>query len=304
MAIVVTGATGGLGGLVVRRLVELGVDPRHVVAAGRHPQRLAAVAVGGVRGTPIDYDAPESLDAVLGRGDTVLFVSGNVPGERLTQHAAVGETARRARVRRLVYTSITRASTVDTVLTPDHRATEELIQASGVPFTILRNNLYAETQVPKVIEAATRNQIVAGWSDGRVAGASRADYAEGAAAVLVAGGHENAVYEFAADTSWGLGDVARAASTVLGRHISFGLRTGDETEIQLALDGVPVERRQLAIALDANIRDGAFDAPSSVLSGLLGRPTTPLVDALRAALPRDLPTPPPTTATPVHGGVA
>ena len=88
MAIVVTGATGHLGAQVVQDLLR-GGHGADVVAAGRNAARLAAVAVHGTRSARIDYEAPESLDAAFGRGDTVLFVSGDAPGRRMQQHANV-----------------------------------------------------------------------------------------------------------------------------------------------------------------------------------------------------------------------
>jgi NAD(P)H dehydrogenase (quinone) len=300
MAIVVTGATGQLGAQVVQDLLGLGVHGRGIVAAGRDAARLSAVARHGVHSARIDYEAPESLDAAFGRGDTVLFVSGSAPGRRMTQHANVVEAARRAGVGRLVYTSIAHADTVDTVLTPDHRATEALIRDSGVPFTFLRNNLYAETQVPAVLEAAEHNLILNGWGGGRIAGASRVDYAAGAAVVLAGEGHDGAVYEFAAETAFSGEDLAAAASELLGKTVLWQTRTGDESEIQLALAGVPEAARRFRIGLDLDIQHDRFAAVSSVLSGLIGRPTTPLVDALRAALPKHLPTAPSTTTTPQH----
>lgn len=301
MAIVVTGATGQLGGLVITHLLRRGARPHDIVAGGRDGARLAEVAVDGVRYAAVDYDRPDTLDHAFGRGDTVLLVSASLPGERVPQHRAAIDAARRARVDRIVYTSITRADTVDTVLTPDHRATEALIAESGIPFTILRNNLYAELQVQQVVEAAARNEIVTGWGGGRIAGAAREDYAEGAAAVLLDPGHDGAVYELTADTAWGGEELALAAGELLGKPITYAGRTGDETDNQLMLAGVGEAQRAFVVALDGAIRDGAFGEVSGTLAALLGRPTTPLVDALRPVLPPDLPVAPVTSATPVHG---
>lgn len=301
MAIVVTGATGQLGALVVRHLVERGARPHDIVAGGRDRGRLKEVAVHGVRSAAVDYDRPDTLDDAFGRGDTVLLVSAGLPGDRVPQHRNAIEAARRAGVDRIVYTSITRADTVDTVLTPDHRATERVLADSGVPFTILRNNLYSDLQVRLVVEAAARNEIVAGWGGGRIAGAARDDYAEGAAAVLLDAGHDAKVHEFTGDIAWGGEELALAAGELLGKPITYASRTGDETDNQLMLAGVDEQQRAFAVAFDGAVRDGAFGEVFGTLAALLGRPTTPLVEALRRALPSDLPVAPVTSATPVHG---
>lgn len=300
MAIVVTGATGQLGALVVQHLLARGVKARHIVAAGRNPDRLAAVAEHGVHRAAIDFDDPDSLEKAFGRGDTVLFVSGSEPGARMAQHERVVRAAERARVGRLVYTSISRADSLDTVLTPDHRATEALIAGSGIPSTILRNNLYMELEVQHVLEAAQRNEFVTGWENGQIAGAARSDYAEGAAAVLV-DAPDAQVLELTGDHAWGGLEVAAAAEELLGHPVTYTSRTSDETDVQLGLMGVLKPERDFRIALDRDVREQAFAQVVPTLSGLLGRPTTRLVDALRAALPDELPEVPSTAATGAHG---
>lgn len=301
MAIVVTGATGQLGAGVVRHLLERGARAHDVVAAGRNRDRLGEVARHGVKHAVIDYEDPASLTKAFGRGDTVLFVSSSALGSRMQQHRNVIDAAVEARVGRLLYTSVTKADTVDTVLSPEHRETERLIAASGIPYTFLRNNLYAETLVPKIVEASEKNEFVTGWGTGRLAVAARDDYAEGAAVVLLDPGHDAPVYELTGDTAVGGTELALVAEGLLDKPISFATRTADQTDDEMALGHVPAEQRAFAIAFDANIREGAFAEVSGTLAGLLGRPTTRLTDALRAALPRDLPQPPATTATPNHG---
>lgn len=299
MAIVVTGATGQLGRRVVAHLLARGTKAHDVLAAGRNGTRLDEVATGGVRKARIDYDEPASLRKAFGRGDTLLFVSGSTPGHRMDQHRAVVEAAVDARVERIVYTSITGADAVDTVLTPDHRATEQLIAESGLPFALLRNNLYAEVQVDKVVQAAATNEFTAGWGDGRIAGAGRDDYAE-AAAVVLADPSLTGAFELDTATSWGGQELAVAAEALLGKPVTYTENTSDETEIQLALAEVPEPTRRFVIALDTDIRDHAFERTGSVLESLIGRPATPLVEALRGVLPRDLPQPTSTAATRGH----
>jgi NAD(P)H dehydrogenase (quinone) len=294
MPIVVTGATGRLGRLVVERLLERGVPAGEVRAVGRDPERLAVLAAHGVDTARVDYDVPLSLDPAFDGADAVLFVSTSAFGEaRMAQHRNVVEAAKRAGVPWLLYTSIVHADTVDTVLTPGHRATEELIRASGLRHTFLRNTLYTEEQVPSILQAAARNEILAGWGEGAIASATIADLAEGAAVVLLQGTRDE-VLELTGDTAWNGYDLAAAATELLGRPIVYSPRTTDEMEIELGVEHVAPEEAAFRVAFDGDIRNGAFGHATRTLSSLLGRPTTPLVEGLRAALPRDLPQAPST----------
>ena len=142
MSIVVAGATGHLGHLVVERLLDRGVAPEEIVAAGRSLDRVADLGARGVRTEVFDYDAP--AEGVLGSGDTFLLTSMPVPGNRVTQHGNALKAAAEAGVARVVYTSAPHADDTALVLAPEHKATEELVVASGVPFTIVIYKWYTE----------------------------------------------------------------------------------------------------------------------------------------------------------------
>ena len=300
MAIVVTGATGRLGGLVVQHLLARGTSHRSIKAAGRDRERLAAVS-GKVEHVRLDYEDPASLDAAFGRGDVVLFVSSDAPGARMGQHRNVVAAAQRARVGRIVYTSIARAGTVDSVLTPDHRQTERLIEESGIPFSFLRNNLYTDTvAAPKIEQASARNEITAGWGDGRIAGAARTDMAEAAAVVLAEPGHDEPVYEISGSTAWGGYDLSIAAGEILGKPVTYSELTADELDIELSVNDVPQGARDFLVALDEDVRNHLFEPTGEVLEALLGRKQTPLLETLRAALPTDLPQAAPTGTDSAH----
>ena len=144
MTIVVTGATGHLGRLTIAALLARGVPAADIVAAGRNANALQDLAALGVRTATIDYADPASLTSALVGADKVLLISGTAEGERVAQHGAVIDAAKAAGVRQLVYTSAPKADNTTLVLAPEHAATEALLQESGVPFTILRNNWYTE----------------------------------------------------------------------------------------------------------------------------------------------------------------
>ncbi len=283
MTIVVTGATGHLGALAIDHLLARGVPAADIVAGGRDPDRLARLGRSGVRTAVLDYDAPATIaDAVAG-ADAVVLVSGSEVGTRVRQHGAVVDAAKAAGVGRLVYTSAPRARESALILAPDHKATEELIEASGLPATILRNNWYNENYVAALEQAARTGAHVASTDGGRVASAARTDYAEAIAAVLTSPGHEGAVYELSGDTAWDGEEFARVASEVLGRQVVYRPVSSDEHLAILREAGVDDDTAAFVVALDANIRDGLLAETSGELARLIGHATTPLVETLRAA---------------------
>ena len=282
MSVVVTGATGHLGRLVVENLLVAGLVPDQVVAVGRRTDALADLGARGVQVQRAEFSDRASLDAALRGADTVLLVSGSEVGQRVAQHANVIDAAKAAGVGRIVYTSAPHADTSALVLAPEHKATEELIRDSGIPFTILRNNWYTENYLGDLEQARATGEIVSSVGDGHVASASRADYAAAAAAVLVGTGHDGAVYELSGDVAWDFTDLAAAVSQIVGREVVYRATTPAERLAGLEAAGLDEGSRQFVVALEGNIRDGLLAETSGELARLIGRPTTPLVDGLRA----------------------
>ncbi len=284
MSYVVTGATGHLGRLVVEHLLADGVPAAEIVATGRRTDRLADLAAQGVRVVAVDYERPETLAAAVEGADVVLLVSGSEVGRRVAQHRAVIEAAQAAGVGRIVYTSAPHADTSALVLAPEHKATEELLRASGLTTTILRNGWYTENYVGDVQQAAASGEIVAAVGDGRVASAPRDDYAAAAAVVLRTPGHEGAVYELSGDVAWTFADLAAAAAEVLGRPVVYRPVPSEQRRAGLLAAGLDEGTAGFVVALEENTRDGLLAETTGDLARLIGRPTTPLADALRAAL--------------------
>lgn len=284
MSLVVTGATGHLGHLVVEELLARGVDPHTVVAAGRNPQKLAGLAELGVRTAVIDYADPDSLTRAFADAETVLLISGSEVGQRVVQHTNAIDAAKAAGVRRVVYTSAPKADATDLVLAPEHRATEQVLRGSGLAFTILRDNWYTENYGQALEQARATGVLASSAGDGRIASAPRADYAAAAAAVLTTDGHDGAVYELGGDEPWTQADLAAAISEVIGPPVTYQPLSPEEHLAVLTGAGLDEGTAQFVVALDANTRDGALAGGSHELSTLIGRPTTPLVDGLRAAV--------------------
>ena len=283
MTIVVTGATGHLGQLTVQALLARGVPAQDIVAGGRNTDALQELAGLGVRTAVVDYTDPASLRAALVGADKVLLISGNVPGQRVAQHGAVIDAAKAAGVGQLVYTSAPKADDTPLVLAPEHAATEALIQESGVPFTILRNNWYTENYLETAKQAIATGEIVGSAGNGRVASASRADFAAAAAVVLTADGHQGRTYELAGDVSWTFDDFAAVLSDPAGRPVTYrSVPTEQHVEILQGF-GLDAGTAGFVAALDDNIRHGALDCSSTDLRDLIGRPTTPLAEGLAGA---------------------
>ncbi|MBO1751385.1 SDR family oxidoreductase [Actinotalea sp. BY-33] len=284
MTVVVTGATGHLGRLVVEDLLAHGTPPEQILATGRRTEALEQLAARGVRTATVDYARPETLAPAFEGADTVLLVSGSEVGQRVAQHGNVIEAAKAAGVRRVVYTSATEADTSALILAPEHKATEELLAASGLVTVVLRNGWYTENYVAAAQQAAQTGELVASVGEGRVASASRIDYAQGASAVLRTEEHDGAVLELAGDTSWDHHELAAAITEVTGTPVTYRPVSPEEHRAGLLAAGLDEGTAGFLVALDGNIRDGLLAGTGGALSTLLGRPTTPLVDGLRAAL--------------------
>ncbi|MEV4295595.1 SDR family oxidoreductase [Microbispora rosea] len=281
--IVVTGATGHLGRLVVEELAGR-VPATRIVAAARSPQKAADLAERGIQVREADYDRPGTLGPAFEDATRILLISGSEPGRRVDQHRAVVDAARTAGVELLAYTSIPRADTTPLGLAPDHKATEEYIRASGLPFAFLRNGWYHENFVAAARQGAQSGVIAGSARDGRVASAARADFAAAAAAVLTGEGHRNAVYELTGDAAWSMPDLAAVVSELSGRPVEYRDLPVAEYAKALEANGLPEPVAALFAQVDADIADGWLGDTPGDLSRLIGRPTTPLRDTIAGAM--------------------
>jgi len=284
MTIVVTGATGALGHLIVEALLRDGVAPSQIVAGGRNLDKLDDLAERGVTVVPLDYDEPSTLEAAFKGADTLLLVSASEPGKRVPQHKAAIDAAVAAGITRIVYTSAPKATTSHLILAPEHKATEELLAASGIATTILRNGWYTENYVGTARQSAESGVLVSSVRDGRIASASRKDYADAAAAVLTTPGHEDKVYELSGDVAWTQDDLAAAISSATGKNVVYTPVNTEQHAAILKSAGLDDATIGFVTTLDSNIADGVLGETSGELRQLIGRPTTPLAEGLAAAL--------------------
>ncbi|CAL9517542.1 Quinone oxidoreductase 2 [Streptomyces sp. enrichment culture] len=282
MSIVVTGASGKLGRHVVEQLLEK-VPAGQVTAVVRSPEKAAGLAERGVRVAVADYNAPETFDGLFAAGDKVLLISGNEFDKgRVRQHSVVIDAAKAAGVALLAYTSAPGSLTA--ALADDHRGTERALLGSGVPYVLLRNGWYHENYTENLAPVLEHGAVVAAAGEGRVSSASRADYAAAAVAVLTGEGHENTTYELGGDEAWSFAEYAAELSRQTGREIVYNPVTPEALTGILAGAGVPEPVAAVFAGVDAAIAKGELVVDSGDLSRLAGRPTTPLAEAVAAAL--------------------
>ncbi|MFF4985054.1 SDR family oxidoreductase [Streptomyces sp. NPDC001046] len=282
MSIVVTGATGHLGRHVVEQLLEK-VPAGRITAVVRTPEKAAGLAERGVRIATADYNDPASFGGLFAAGDKVLLVSGNEFDKgRVQQHTVVIEAAEAAGVALLAYTSA--PSGLTAALADDHRGTEKVLVESGVPYTLLRNGWYHENYTENLAPVLAHDAVVAAAGDGRVSSASRADYAAAAVAVLTGEGHENTAYELGGDTAWSFAEYAAELSRQTGKDIAYDAVSPETLVAVLTGAGVPEPFARILAGVDVSIEKGELVVPGGDLSRLIGRPTTPLSEAVAAAL--------------------
>jgi NAD(P)H dehydrogenase (quinone) len=282
MTLAIFGATGQLGGLVIDSLLERNTVAGGILALGRNHERLSDLADRGLRTAHVNLDDTAGTAATLAGVDTVLLISLSEPGGRVQLHANAVQAAKDAGVGHLVYTSALQAPTTTLALAPDHKATEELITASGIPATFLRNGWYTENHRQEFDGARQSGVIANSVGDGRIATAPRRDYAEAAAAVLSTPGHEGKAYELSGDTAWNYTEFAAAAQDVLGTPVRYQVLTPEQEHEQLLGFGMDEGTAAFVETLNANMRDGALAPTPGDLSKLIGRPTEPLIETLRS----------------------
>ena len=280
MTIAVTGATGQLGRMIIQKLKQK-IAPGEIVALARTPSKAAAL---GVEVREADYEKPETLDRALRGVETLMLVSSSEVGKRASQHANVIAAAKGAGVKRIVYTSLLHADTSPMSLAPEHVQTEAALKTSGIAHTIMRNGWYTENYTVPVPGAVQAGALVGSAGEGRIASATRNDFAEAAVSVLTGDGHDGKVYELAGDSAYTLAELAAEISRQTGKDIPYVDLPAAEYTAALTAAGVPAPWPDALPSLDLEVAKGALFDEGRVLSKLIGRPTTSLKDAVAAAL--------------------
>lgn len=273
--IAITGATGQLGRLVVQALLQ-SVPAAHIVAAVRTPAKAQDLAALGVQVRQADYTQPDTLRAAFAGVDKLLLISSSEVGQRFAQHSVVIDAAKAAGVKLIAYTSILRADTSALGLAAEHKETEAALRASGVPFVLLRNGWYTENYAGVVPTAVQYGAVMGSAKDGRIAAASRADYAAAAAAVLVRDSQAGKVYELAGDTAFTLTELAAEIAKQSGKPVAYADMPQAVYAAELVKVGLPEGFAALLADSDAAAANGGLFDDGKQLSQLIGRSTTPI----------------------------
>ena len=225
------------------------------------------------------------MASALGGAHAVLLVSGTEFGRRVAQHGAVVAAARTAGSSFLAYTSAPRVDSIQLAFGPEHLATEQLVRTSGMSYALLRNNWYHENYVPTIVDAAATGTFTGNAANGRIASATRDDYAEATARILIdPRAHHDRTYELAGNTAWTYADLADLIADVLGSPIEYRDVSTAARRAELAAAGHTAAEITAAADIDRDIAGGALEFTDHTLSRLLGRPTTPLRTVVESAV--------------------
>jgi NAD(P)H dehydrogenase (quinone) len=284
MSLLITGATGHLGRLVVEQLLAAGVPAGDITATGRATDTIKDLAERGVRVRAVDFGDRAAVRAAMDGADRVLLVSAMEPGGRVELHRNVIDAAREAGTGLLAYTSIVNAATTTIRLAADHQATEELVRSSGVPYVLLRNSWYHENYTSRLPGYLAQGVIPGSAGQGRISAAARADYAAAAVRVLTTDGHAGQAYELGGDDAFTLAELAAEIASQSGRAVRYADLPEAEYAQALVAHGAPELMADMVAETDAAAGHGALYTASGDLAALTGRPATTLSAAIGGAL--------------------
>ncbi|EOI3454592.1 SDR family oxidoreductase [Cronobacter turicensis] len=281
--IAITGATGHLGQRVIDTLLNT-VAAQEIVAIVRNPVKAAALSAKGVQVRAADYNDVAALTAALAGVEKLLLISSSEVGQRAPQHRNVIDAAKTAGVKLIAYTSLLHADRSPLGLADEHVATEKMLAEAGIPYVLLRNGWYTENYLASVPPALEHGVFIGSAGDGKIASASRQDYAEAAANVLTLDNQAGRVYELAGDNAWTLRDLTALLTKETGKTVAYQNLSEADFAAALAGAGLPEGFAKLLADSDIGASKGGLFDDSRQLSALIGRPTTSLETSLRESL--------------------
>jgi NAD(P)H dehydrogenase (quinone) len=221
--IIISGASGQLGGQAIKDLLAKGVPAKNLILVSRTPDALLEYAKLGAATRFGDFAKPDSLSAAFAGGTRMLLISiGTGVGPRSVAHEHAIDAAKAAGVKQIAYTSWLGISKGDNQgIAVDHVATEELLRRSGVAYTFLRNSLYMEILLPQAAKMVADGKATIPQREVQVGYVSRSDCAAAAAAVLATPGHDNKIYDITGPTLVGVREIAAAATAATGKPIAL-----------------------------------------------------------------------------------
>ncbi|WP_341516733.1 SDR family oxidoreductase [Citrobacter gillenii] len=277
--IAITGATGQLGQHVIENLLKT-VPASQIVAIVRNPAKAAALSLQGITVRQADYTDEAAFTTALQGIDKLLLISSSEVGQRTPQHRNVINAAKSARVKFIAYTSLLHADTSPLGLADEHVATEKMLAESGLDYALLRNGWYSENYLASAPAALEHGVFIGAAGDGKIAAATRADYAAAAARVISEEGHAGKIYELAGDEGWTLSQLAAELAQQSGKKVVY--QNLSEADFAAALKGFGLPAGLAEMLADSDIgasKGGLFD-DSHTLSTLIKRPTTSLAESV------------------------
>ena len=274
--IIVSGASGQLGSLVIDELLARKVAPENLILVSRTPNtaHLQGYAARGASVRFGDFNEPESLDDAYRGGTRMLLISVNGGGgDRPQLHKAAIDAAVRAGVKHIAYTSYVNADRYETsTIAVDHRRTERILEESGVAWTMLRNQIYANGLVDQAVQIVRDGALVTHTPDARVAYVTREDCAAAAAAVLAAPGHENKAYNITGPDAIGPRELVALASEISGKRVELMALSEADYRARLAQSGMSEAAINGTISFAAELDSPYLREPSTAVAEITGRP--------------------------------
>ncbi|MDH6634248.1 UNVERIFIED_ORG: NAD(P)H dehydrogenase (quinone) [Lelliottia amnigena] len=281
--IAITGATGQLGQHVINNLLKT-VPASEIVAIVRNPAKADALSQKGITVRQADYTDQAAFTTALSGVEKLLLISSSEVGQRAAQHQNVINAAKAAGVKFIAYTSLLHADKSPLGLRDEHIATEKALAESGIPYALLRNGWYTENYLASAPPALEHGVFIGAAGDGKIAAATREDYAAAAAKVIAEEGHTGNVYELAGDTAWTLSELAAELSKQSGKPVTYQNLSQADFAAALKSVGLPAGLADMLADSDVGASKGGLFDDSRTLSKLIGRPTTPLAESIKGIL--------------------
>ncbi|MFH7828332.1 SDR family oxidoreductase [Kluyvera chengduensis] len=281
--IAITGATGQLGQHVITNLLNT-TAANQLVAVVRNPAKAEALSQKGIVVRQADYGDEAALTKALQGVDKLLIISSSEVGQRAPQHRNIINAAKAAGVKFIAYTSLLHADKSPLGLHVEHVETEKMLADSGIPYALLRNGWYTENYLASAPPALEHGVFIGAAGEGKIASATRADYAAAAARVIAEEGHAGKVYELAGDHGWTLSELAAELAKQSGKKVVYQNLSQADFAAALKSVGLPAGLADMLADSDVGASKGGLFDDSHTLSKLIGRPTTPLAESVKGIL--------------------
>jgi NAD(P)H dehydrogenase (quinone) len=276
--LLVTGASGKLGQLVLDALLTRGVSAANIIATTRDPSKLSVYAAKGIEVRAADFNDVELTRKAFTGADRLALISTDAlddKGTRQKQQADAVAAAKAAGVKHIVYTSLPDAENSKVIFAPDHLNTEKAIKASGLAYTFLRNTWYQENLFMNLPQVLKSGHWYTSSGAGKIAHIAREDCAESIAAALASGSTESKTYTLTGAELRSTDEVAALASEVTGKPIEVIHLSDEQLAGGMKAAGVPEFLIPTLVSFDTAAREGNLGALTDDVETLTGRKPKP-----------------------------